>query len=185
MKSRGSTGMKLNRKDSRRGMCWIENSITHIPLHNGMVALCDEDRFEEVNRINWYLKGDRNKYVNGFVDSKSQYKNLHKFLYPEIKIIDHINGNKLDNRSCNLRPATNAENVRNHGKRIINTTGYKGVGKEKNKFRATIGCDYKNYYLGLFKTKEEAAIAYDLKAIELHGEFARTNFPIENYLPKK
>jgi len=183
-----TTGKKLMRKDSRCGMCWVENHITHIPLNNGMVALCDEDRFEEINEINWYYRNKRDVYPTGWVSERKAYAQLHKFLYPDINSrLDHINGNKLDNRSCNLRPATNAENTRNGGKRANNTTGFKGVVREQKckSFRMQIGCDYKRYKEFGFLTAEAAAIAYDLKAIELHGEFARTNFPLENYLPKK
>ena len=97
-------------------------------------------------------------------------------------IVDHINGNVLDNRKCNLRVCTRAENNRNvKKKRKNNTSGYVGVTKEGRKWLATVHHNYKTYRLGRFEDKVEAARARDLKAIELHGEFASLNFPIEEY----
>lgn len=97
-------------------------------------------------------------------------------------VVDHINGNVLDNRKCNLRVCTHAENMRNITKRRKgNTSGYTGVSKCGKRWAASIGDRGKTIYLGSFGNKEEAARARDLKAIELHGEFASLNFPIEDY----
>jgi len=97
-------------------------------------------------------------------------------------VVDHINGNVLDNRKCNLRVCTHAENMRNTTKRRKgNTSGYTGVSKCGKRWAASIGYRGKDIYLGTFGNKEEAARARDLKAIELHGEFASLNFPIEDY----
>ena len=97
-------------------------------------------------------------------------------------VVDHINGNVLDNRKCNLRVCTHAENMRNITKRRKgNTSGYTGVSKCGKRWAASIGYRGKDIYLGTFGNKEEAARARDLKAIELHGEFASLNFPIEDY----
>ena len=90
--------------------------------------------------------------------------------------LDHINGDKRDNRLCNLREATNAENCRNSGIRRTNSSGYKGVYRQESykKWRAQITVDYKIHYLGVFNTPEEAHAAYCKAAKELHGEFANT-----------
>jgi hypothetical protein len=96
-------------------------------------------------------------------------------------IVDHINGNVLDNRKCNLRVCTRAENSRNLRKSRNNTSGYTGVSKNKNRWCASIAYNNRRYYIGSFVSKEEAARARDLKAIELHGEFASLNFPREEY----
>jgi len=96
-------------------------------------------------------------------------------------VADHINGNVLDNRKCNLRVCTRAENNRNVKKRKNNTSGYVGVTKEGRKWLASVRHNYKTYRLGRFEDKVEAARARDLKAIELHREFASLNFPREEY----
>jgi len=89
--------------------------------------------------------------------------------------IDHINGDSLDNRLVNLRDCTHKENHGNR-KKEINVSGFKGVSPIGNKWQARICHNYNRIYLGLFPTVEEAAFVYDLKAKELFGEYARTNF---------
>jgi len=89
--------------------------------------------------------------------------------------IDHINGDKLDNRRENLRSATRSQNKMNSGKPKNNTSGYKGVCwyKRGNKWRAQIGINGKLKHLGYFEDKEEAAKAYKKAAEKYHGEFVR------------
>lgn len=89
--------------------------------------------------------------------------------------LDHINGNRLDNRIINLRLATNAQNGRNRPASIKNKTKLKGVSLHKlsGLYRASITKDYKYHYLGYFSTPEEAHSAYCRAAEHLHEEFAR------------
>lgn len=87
--------------------------------------------------------------------------------------IDHINGNRSDNRLVNLRACTQAENVRNCPVRKHNRLGVKGVQKWGNKFTASIRLNGKVNRLGTFETIAEAAAAYAKASAELHGEFGR------------
>jgi hypothetical protein len=89
--------------------------------------------------------------------------------------VDHINGNKSDNRFLNLRLASNAENAMNRSISARNTTGYKGVSysNHRKKWVATIRIDGKSIYLGGYQTAEIAHMAYCKAAKELHGDFAR------------
>ncbi len=98
--------------------------------------------------------------------------------------IDHIDGDKLNNKFSNLRACTPAENQRNRGRFKSNKSGFKGVSwmKRPAKWQAQICVDRKVKHLGLFENKVDAARAYDIAAIELHGAFAKTNFPVERYL---
>jgi hypothetical protein len=100
---------------------------------------------------------------------------------PEGKIVDHENHNKLDNTRANLRVCTQGENMRNTGKRNGTSSRFRGVSYSKRygKWRARICFEGKCADLGLFTEEEEAARAYDRKAVELFGEFARLNFPGE------
>lgn len=93
--------------------------------------------------------------------------------------VDHINGDPLDNRRTNLRLASPSENLRNRGKNSNNKSGFKGVCcfKPTGRWCAKIEVCGKIHHLGYFTTAEEAALAYDRAARELHGEFARLNFP--------
>lgn len=89
--------------------------------------------------------------------------------------IDHINGDKSDNRLSNLRSVTNQQNMFNRTGHEDNTSGYKGVFKTCSGYFARVGYNNKPHYVGHYRTKEEAALAYNEKALELHGEFARLN----------
>lgn len=101
---------------------------------------------------------------------------LHYGEVPE-SCIDHINHNKTDNRICNLRKATIAENLRNRNRQLNNTTGFKGVSKisKTGKFRAQIKFNGKKKHLGCFLTADAAHDAYKSAASKLHGEFACFN----------
>lgn len=100
---------------------------------------------------------------------------------PKGMMVDHINRNGLDNRRENLRVCTMSENMMNRSKTKQNSTGYKGVYKtgdsKLNPYSSKICKNKKVYCLGHYRTPEEAAKAYDKKAIELFGEFAYLNFP--------
>jgi hypothetical protein len=87
---------------------------------------------------------------------------------------DHINNDKLDNRRCNLRVCTDAQNMRNRGKQANNTSGYKGVfwSIPAGRWRAQIRLNRKSIHLGLFYSKEEAYEKYKKAEKEYFGEFA-------------
>lgn len=109
------------------------------------------------------------------------YERLHRALMQPDKgqVVDHRNGDKSDNRRSNLRLCSNAENIRNRGKPRTNTSGFKGVRlrPDTGKWRAEIRHGKARYSLGNFATAEEAALAYDVAALQLHGAFAHLNFP--------
>ncbi len=90
-------------------------------------------------------------------------------------IVDHINGDTLDNRRANLRVCTMAQNVRNRKKPRTNTSGYKGVHwmPRHKKWMAKITCAGKHIFLGLFDDPAEAHAAYCAAAKKYHGDFAR------------
>lgn len=94
--------------------------------------------------------------------------------WPEFQI-DHRDTNRANNVWKNLRSATHNQNQHNAARRKDNTSGYKGVSRVGLKWKATIMCDRKNVYLGLYGSPKEAHMAYIEKADELHGEFARVS----------
>ena len=91
--------------------------------------------------------------------------------------IDHVNGNKSDNCLSNLRPATMSENHINRSKRVDNTTGYKGVSlkKDRSKYKAEIGFEGRNIFLGYFSCAEEACLVREAAEITLYGGFSYNN----------
>jgi len=92
--------------------------------------------------------------------------------------IDHINGERGDNRISNLRVCTRAQNGANLRTPKNNSSGYKGVcwNKRAGKWRARISQNDKRKFLGYYDSAEIAAIVYDITALELFGKFAKTNF---------
>lgn len=89
--------------------------------------------------------------------------------------IDHVNGDKADNRWNNLRSATREQNACNKKRPATNTSGYKGVSWSRNKWYAQIQINKKKINLGRFKTADAAHLAYVNAAKELHKEFYKAN----------
>jgi hypothetical protein len=93
-------------------------------------------------------------------------------------VVDHINGNTLDNRRQNLRVAQRAQNQGNRVMNVRNGSGYKGVrALPRGGYEARITTDGLRRYLGYFRRPEDAAAAYDDAAREQFGVFACVNFP--------
>lgn len=143
-------------------------------------AMLDYDDYRRLGVYKWHLS---NGYVTRMTYNRGKRKQIwmHREVNstPEGYITDHINGDKLDNRRCNLRTATKSQNAANFGKRRDNKSGgYRGVQKNTNckTFMARIRKNGIVRYLGSFKTQEDAARAYDKAAKELFGEFANLNF---------
>lgn len=92
-------------------------------------------------------------------------------------VIDHINGDRSDNRISNLRNVSQAENCQNTGPRIKNEINLIGVKQIGDRFGAEIRHKGKSMHIGVYATARDAAIARDLVASRLRGKFARLNFP--------
>lgn len=90
-------------------------------------------------------------------------------------VVDHADGNSLDNRKANLRVCTHSQNSQNRA--TWSAAGYKGVTRNKRLFEARIKAGSRRLHLGLHQTAEDAARAYDAAAREHFGEFAALNFP--------
>lgn len=155
-----------------------------VPLSQGMFALVDDEDYDDVMAVGkWHVThsgGPLSTFyarASFYDDSGRKYWNrMHRYLtaWP---LVDHINGNGLDNRRSNLRKATSAENGRNRRRASNNTSGFKGVYLTRDVWRALIWVEGRRRHLGLFATPEEAARAYDAAALEHFGEFAWLNFP--------
>jgi len=173
--------------------------IIESPTHGTFEVLYDAEDEDKINAHTWCVKNVQKQrcfyvYTNvphpdGGITRTGRRRRttlkMHRLVVdtPKGMSTDHINGDGLDNRKQNLRICTHAENQRNRGPQKNNKSGFKGVYWQKNRktWYARIQHNKKLLYLGCFKDKKEAAKAYDRKAIELHGEFAWLNFPIEDY----
>lgn len=137
--------------------------------------LVDNEDFSELSEHSWYLKTDgyasriKSRKYGG---ARSTIR-MHRVIMdcPKDMQVDHINGNRLDNRKQNLRICTHQQNRMNTGLRSDNHSGYKGVDVWQGKWRARI----RDRTIGYFKSLEEAIEAYNAEAIKEYGDFARLN----------
>lgn len=156
-----------------RNSCYIE-------LTQNKKTLVDAEMYEELTKYKWLYQDG---YAKRSVWNKETKKNYHVFMHRVITNcpygfdVDHINGDKLDNRKCNLRIATRSQNNANIPKYKGKSSKYKGVcwNKRKRCWKVSIGYGGKMYHLGYFKNEEDAALKYNEHAKELFGEFAYLN----------
>lgn len=147
----------------------------------GKFAIVEDDDFDRVNKYKWHL------HPCGYAIGRPGAKNkilLHRFIMDAQKgeDIDHINGNKLDNRRNNLRACSRTQNKQNQHK-VMSASGFKGVSRagkayKTKKWIATIRNNGKQINLGYFETSHQAAVVYDFWATYFFGKYAHTNFKV-------
>lgn len=161
------------------------DNIDFIPLTQGMYAIVDMVDSERVNKYEWHAHRQRNiTYAMGQTKIAGRWIhiNMGRFILG-VKggIIDHINGDGLDNRRENLRVCSCAQNAQNKMKGTTRTfsSKYKGVTiHKKGRWQSGIYVNKKHVFLGLFVSEKDAALAYDVAAKKYFGEYARPNFPL-------
>jgi hypothetical protein len=174
-------------------------TFRRIPLTQGRYAIVDPADYPRLSRYKWRLcrtKGKNALYAERSIrlpNGKYSRILMHRQIMEKINsnlryttynrrttnlVIDHMNGDGLDNRRANLRLATVAQNAWNSKKRN-SRSGYKGVwfAADKGLWRAAIVYHGRRIHLGYFKDKIAAAKAYDAAAIKYYKQFARPNFP--------
>lgn len=152
-----------------------------IPLTQGHWALVDDADFEAVDAAGpWFVNGRTNLYAchSTYINRIRGTLLMHSFI-TGWSFVDHVNGNSLDNRRANLRPANTSTNGANSRIRSDNTSGFKGVGRYKGLWRARIHVAGREIALGYFTSPTDAALAYDTAALHHFGSYARPNFPQE------
>jgi hypothetical protein len=151
-------------------------------------TLIDGADFDSVWKYRWRIHtghGSRTYYASTHVRPASGHPTsvlMHRLLTPAVSEVDHINGDGLDNRRCNLRKATRAQNASNITRRAHNRSGYIGVSWDapRRAWQASVATNGRSLFLGRFANPQDAARARDKAARALHGEFAVLNFPDEN-----
>lgn len=152
-------------------------------LTQGQFALVDDVDYESLRGYNWHAERRKNKfYARGrkAVNGNKIMVYMHSVILNSQTgmVVDHKDGNGLNNQRDNLRSCTQQENIRNQKPRDGYTSAFKGVffHKVAKKWTAQIRDDYKRIHLGLFVTEIEAARAYDEAAKRLHKQYANLNF---------
>jgi hypothetical protein len=156
--------------------------MKEIKLTQDKIALVDDEDFEHLNQFKWCAIKRKNNFYSCRTLGKSKILMHREIMKTQLennigKIIDHKDGNGLNNQKYNLRTCTNAENSRNRHS-VNNSSGYLGVTRKNRmteRWEVSIKVNKKKIYLGIFKDKKDAAKAYNEAAIKYHGEFARPN----------
>lgn len=160
-----------------------------IPLTKGKFAIVDDEDFPYLNAYKWQavLKGSVRWYARrGHGDRdhiRSVYMHRQIMNTPKGTQIDHIDGNGLNNTKTNLRFTTDSQNLMNSRKPRKGwrtSSQYKGVYWHKYRWRAVIKKEGRIIVIGHFDSELEAAKAYDAKAKELFGQYARLNLEGQN-----
>lgn len=157
-------------------------TVKKIPLTHGLFATVDDEDFERLTQWKWRYGGQhsyavRTQYYHDGTRGRGRTIQMHRVVMNASKgvMIDHINGDKLDNRKENLRFCNNGQNQSNSPSKRRSSSTYKGVNFHRNKWRATITVNKKGIHLGTYDSEEKAAMAYNAKAKEMFGEFAKIN----------
>lgn len=147
-----------------------------IPLNDKKYAIVDDCDYEALSQYHWFIIPDG---CNPYVCAKQggQHVRMHRIIMnaTEGQIVDHINGNTLDNRRSNLRVVTPSQNAMNRRRRADNSSGHVGVCyvSTKQKWFAYITVQGKKKILGQFQNKEDAIEARKKAEKIVFGDFAR------------
>ena len=167
--------MKNEYRLSADGNCY------RIYFLDGSFFVIDADDFQAVSQYTWFAGKRGYPVAHTSRSSREGHRtfSLHRYLLSPgaDRDVDHISGDKMDNRRSNLRIFTHQQNMFNQKMRSSNTSGYYGVSRmnRTGKYEAYIHIDGKKKYLGTYPTAETAASVRDRAAAELFGAFARLN----------
>lgn len=149
--------------------------IKIIQLTQGFTSEVSSEDYELVNAYKWHVSMKRNRALAQTTLPNGESVLMHRFILnaPIGVLVDHINGNTLDNSRSNLRFASAKENGRNH--KAKGSSGFNGVKKTSSGWIAMIAPSGMEITLGTFADAEQAASAYNEAAKKVYGIFARLN----------
>lgn len=152
-------------------------TVVRFHLTKGKTAIVNLEDWPQVQEMAWYAKQGKAGVWYAANKIRQRVTYLHRLLMPQAKLIDHRNGDGLDNRRSNLRECTQNQNCQNT--KVRKGRRFKGCyfSVQARMFIAAIHYQGKKIHLGSFNNQISAAIAYDKAALKYYGEFARLNFP--------
>lgn len=160
----------------------IDEDVAYISLTKGYEAMIDVEDLELVGAYNWYAHvHKRIVYARrtSYIGRKATRVYMHRAIMGSqgVMVIDHIDCNGLNNRRCNLRFATQSQNLQNQRTRLVNKSGIKGVSWDRNtsKWRAQISAQGKKISIGYFESKELAQSAYSEASKSMHKDYSRVS----------
>ncbi len=149
--------------------------MKQIKLTQNKVAIVDDGDYELLAQWKWHAN---NQHGNWYAINPKMGR-MHRFVMnnPIDLEVDHLNGDGLDNRRCNLRACTHSQNMMNQKAKTCQTSKYKGVWwqKDRKKWVSSIRLNQQKIYVGSFLDEGDAGRAYNKKARELYGGFAKLN----------
>lgn len=150
----------------------------NIKTSSGKVFIIDREDYKKVSLYKWHISSHGYVKRDEWNGKNRKVVYLHRYIL-EINntksLVDHVNGDKLDNRKSNLRLCNRSQNACNSKLSKNNSSGYKGVRKKRKKWQAYFKFNGKQKSIGVFETKQEAALAYNKKVLAVFGEFAKLN----------
>lgn len=151
--------------------------MKHIKLTMGESVIVDDNEYEELSKYKWVLSKpkENHKYAVRYEGGKSIA--MHRQILNcsgRLSLVDHKNGNGLDNRKNNLRICDHQKNAFNTEKTIKNKSGFKGIYlcQRLKSWCVQMRINKKVKHLGTFKSLEDAITLYKNKSLEIHGDFS-------------
>lgn len=146
-----------------------------IPLSKGQFAIVDDDIYDELIKFKWHAQNNKyGFYASSWITGTKQKRHMHRMVVnpTDDMMVDHINGDTLDNRKENLRECTNQQNQFNSRRSSNNTSGYKGVTFDRGRWKAQIIIKGVHTHLGYFDCPKKAHECYCQASSKHRGDFS-------------
>src|SRR3990167_1985734 len=158
--------------------------MQQLPISKGKITIISDEDYTQLAQHKWrvYINSGKlyaARWEKGKTMKTRKHIKMHQVIMNPLKglIVDHIDGDGLNNRRDNLRIVSNRQNTINRRKSVGTSSQFKGVYKAKNtiKWRSYIKTNNRQIYLGMFDTEHQAALVYDLWAKDMFGQYAKLN----------
>lgn len=165
---------KLGKSNAKTNNWVFKDEFAYIEFEDGKNTIIDYKNYNKVKDYCWRINY-HNRIVANSKNCENKTIQLSRILLDineDNILVDHIDGNTLNNLESNLRKCNKRENNINIKKKINNTSGFTGVSKNGNKWKARINCNNKKITIGIFDTFNEAVLARGKADLRYYGEFS-------------